>query len=196
MWFSVFRQSCTELFVMHRSTETNLPPLTPIKTISISYTAWAVYHPVNLTHTFVWIAVTTKWLIERDYKFFTFPLYLLTKELREKNMSFLGGYPPFGPSKGVPQKNWHSWLFMTTIFRQHAASIYGFVHQFVSSKKDLCVGFCESESLGHEAAVNIRLYPPKSWIFRIFHDKVKKYDCYICDYQVSHKNSLVRHKKI
>ena len=139
MWFSVFRQSCTESFVMHRSTETNLPPLTPIKTISISYTAWAVYHPVNLTHTFVWIAVTTKWLIERDYKFFTFPLYLLTKELREKNMSFLGGYPPFGPSKGVPQKNWHSWLFMTTIFRQHAASIYGFVHQFVSSKKKLFV---------------------------------------------------------
>ena len=31
---------------------------------------------------------------------------------------------------------------------------------------------------------------------RTFHDKVKKYNCDLCGQQVSHKNSLARHKKI
>ena len=31
---------------------------------------------------------------------------------------------------------------------------------------------------------------------KTFHDKVKKYDCDLCGYQVSHKNSLAKHEKI
>ena len=31
---------------------------------------------------------------------------------------------------------------------------------------------------------------------RTFHDNEKKYNCYLCGHQVSHKNSLTRHKKI
>ena len=31
---------------------------------------------------------------------------------------------------------------------------------------------------------------------RTFHGKVKKYNCDLCGHQVSHKNSLARHKKI
>ena len=36
----------------------------------------------------------------------TFPIYLFTNKISKKNWIFLGGYPPYGPSKNEASQKW------------------------------------------------------------------------------------------